>query len=552
MIKHLKISNYALIDTVEISFDEGLTIITGETGAGKSIIMGALSLLLGQRADVKAIRHADKKSIIEASFCIEGYGLDNFFTENDIDSYDTECLLRRELLPNGRTRAFVNDTPVTLAVLSALAIRLVDIHSQHSNALLLNPSYQLKVIDSLADNSDVRNDYAEKFANYSKLSDELKQLRERIQKNKDNEDYLRFQLSQLSPLNLNESEQEELEATHKLLSNIGEVKEKVWESCNLLGESNNSILNKLNKVQTLLEQLSDVFEPSAEYVQRLESAAIELQDIYENLNGHIDEMHDDPDELEKVEARLNAIYSLEKRYHVNTVGELIAIEKDLEKSLKEIDNSEEQLEELQSRLDEQTKVLKAAAERLTRTRESAAEIFASKLETVAKPLGMKNLQCRVDFQQQPFGKSGCDAIVFLFAFNKNQQLVSAEKTASGGELSRLMLCIKSIIAEKMQLPSIIFDEVDTGVSGEVANKIGEMMKGIASTIQVISITHLPQVAALGAHHFKVFKQDIADSTVTNIKKLDNQGRILEIAQMLSGERVDNAAINNAKSLLKLS
>ena len=552
MIKHLKISNYALIDTVEISFDEGLTIITGETGAGKSIIMGALSLLLGQRADVKAIRHADKKSIIEASFCIEGYGLDNFFTENDIDSYDTECLLRRELLPNGRTRAFVNDTPVTLAVLSALAIRLVDIHSQHSNALLLNPSYQLKVIDSLADNSDARNDYAEKFANYSKLSDELKQLRERIQKNNENEDYLRFQLSQLSPLNLNESEQEELEATHKLLSNIGEVKEKVWESCNLLGESSNSILNKLNKVQTLLEQLSDVFEPSAEYVQRLESAAIELQDIYENLNGHIDEMHDDPDELEKVEARLNAIYSLEKRYHVNTVGELIAIEKDLEKSLKEIDNSEEQLDELQSRLDEQTKVLKAAAERLTRTRKSAAEIFASKLETVAKPLGMKNLQCRVDFQQQPFGKSGCDAIVFLFAFNKNQQLVSAEKTASGGELSRLMLCIKSIIAEKMQLPSIIFDEVDTGVSGEVANKIGEMMKGIASTIQVISITHLPQVAALGAHHFKVFKQDIADSTVTNIKKLDNQGRILEIAQMLSGERVDNAAINNAKSLLKLS
>ena len=418
--------------------------------------------------------------------------------------------------------------------------------------MLLNPSYQLKVIDSLADNSDARNDYAEKFVNYSKLSDELKQLRERIQKNKENEDYLRFQLSQLSPLNLNESEQEELEASHKLLSNIGEVKEKVWESCNLLGESNNSILNKLNKVQTLLEQLSDVFEPSAEYVQRLESAAIELQDIYENLNGHIDEMHDDPDELEKVEARLNAIYSLEKRYHVNTVGELIAIEKDLEKSLKEIDNSEEQLDELQSRLDEQTKVLKAAAERLTRTRKSAAEVFASKLETVAKPLGMKNLQCRVDFQQQPFGKSGCDAIVFLFAFNKNQQLVSAEKTASGGELSRLMLCIKSIIAEKMQLPSIIFDEVDTGVSGEVANKIGEMMKGIASTIQVISITHLPQVAALGAHHFKVFKQDIADSTVTNIKKLDSQGRILEIAQMLSGERVDNAAINNAKSLLKLS
>ncbi len=552
MIKHLKISNYALIDTVEISFDEGLTIITGETGAGKSIIMGALSLLLGQRADVKAIRHADKKSVIEASFFIEGYGLDDFFTENDIDSYDSECLLRRELLPNGRTRAFVNDTPVTLAVLSALAIRLVDIHSQHSNALLLNPSYQLKVIDSLADNSDARNDYAEKFANYTKLSDELKQLRERIQKNKENEDYMRFQLSQLSPLNLNESEQEELEATHKLLSNIGEVKEKVWESCNLLGESNNSVLNKLNKVQTLIEQLSDVFEPSTEYVQRLESATIELQDIYENLNGQLDEMHDDPDELEKVEARLNAIYSLEKRYHVNTVGELIAIEKDLEKSLKEIDNSEEQLDGLQKQLEEQTKILQAAADRLTKTRKAAADVFASKLEAVAKPLGMKNLQCRVDFQEQPFGKSGCNAIVFLFAFNKNQQLVSAEKTASGGELSRLMLCIKSIIAEKMQLPSIIFDEVDTGVSGEVANKIGEMMKGIASKIQVISITHLPQVAALGAHHFKVFKQDIADSTVTNIKCLDNEGRILEIAGMLSGERVDDAAINNAKSLLKLN
>lgn len=552
MLTQLNISNYALIDSIEIPLKSGLTIITGETGAGKSIIMGALSLLLGQRADIKSIRNAEKKTIVEASFDISGYGLDSFLESNDIDKCGDECILRREILPTGRTRAFVNDTPVTLAVLSTLALRLVDIHSQHSNALLLSDSYQLQVIDSLADNKDLRTDYEQEYAKYAQLKKELAQLKERIEKNQANEEYFKFQLNQLKPLRLKEGEQEELETLYKKLSNVSMIKEKLWDATSLLGEGSSSIISKLAKVQNSLDDLKDVLEESGVLVERLESVAIEVQDIYDTVSAEVEDLYDDPAELERIDSRLSNIYSLQQRHHVNTVEELLKIQSELQKSLSEIENSEEELDSLQQALDNLMKVLSECADKLTTSRRTAAKRFEEALLQRAMPLGMKNLRCLVEFKKADFDKSGQDKVAFLFAFNKNQQLTPVEKTASGGEMSRLMLTIKSIVAQKMQLPSIIFDEVDTGVSGDVANKIGEMMKDISKNIQVITITHLPQVAALGDNHFKVFKTDVEDTTITNVRALDVNGRIQEIAGMLSGSQIDQAAINNAKSLLKIN
>ena len=517
MLTQLNISNYALIDSIEIPLKSGLSIITGETGAGKSIIMGALSLLLGQRADTKSIRNAEKKTIVEASFDISGYGLDSFLESNDIDKCGDECILRREILPTGRTRAFVNDTLVSLTVLSSLALRLVDIHSQHSNALLLSGSYQLKVIDSLADNKKARDDYEREYAMYAQLKKEYAQLKERIEKNQSNEEYFKFQLNQLKPLRLKAGEQEELENLYKKLSNVSRIKEKLWEATGLLGDGSSSVISKLTKVQNSLDDLKDVFDESSVLVERLESVSIEVQDIYDTVSAEVDELYDDPAELERIDSRLSNIYSLQQRYHVNTVEDLLKIQSDLQKSLSEIENSDEELDNLQKALDKQTEKVAECAEKLTASRRSAAKKFESLLLERAMPLGMKNLRCLVEFKKADFDKSGQDKVAFLFAFNKNQQLTPVEKTASGGEMSRLMLTIKSIVAQKMQLPSIIFDEVDTGVSGDVANKIGEMMKDISKNIQVITITHLPQVAALGDNHFKVYKTDVENSTVTNVR-----------------------------------
>lgn len=550
MLKRLSISNYALIDFLEIDLHNGLSIITGETGAGKSIILGALSLLLGQRADVKIIRDDRKKTVIEASFGIKDYALSSFFESNDIDMEPEDCILRREILPNGRSRAFINDTPVTLNVLSDLAIKLIDIHSQHSNALLMKPAYQLQMIDHLAANGRLREHYETVFRNYDKLKAELERTRRRIAKNKEDEEYFRFQLRQFTDLKLQADELVELENKRNRLANVSEIKENIWDAIRALGEDDNSVIQQLSYARNRILHLSGLYADADSTADRLDSTLIEIKDIYETLGRYAGDLRDDPLALEQIENRLNAIYALQQKYHVETEQELLDIQEKLQLSLAEIENADDEIQTLEQEVAVSLDEVRKKANELSEARKMAAKSFSSKLQQLAIPLGLKNLVCNIEFEKIPFERTGQDRIHFLVAFNKNQEPLPVEKTASGGEISRLMLCIKAIIAEKMQLPSIIFDEVDTGVSGDIANKIGEMMRNIADRIQVIAITHLPQVAALGKHHYKVFKQDTNDTTVTRISELDEAGRITEIAGMLSGSEIDMAAINNAKSLLK--
>ena len=549
MLKRLVISNYALIDNLEISLNGGLTIITGETGAGKSIILGALTLLLGERADVRSVRNSDKKTVVEGVFDISGYSIESFLSENDIDSYNSDCILRRELLPNGRSRAFVNDTPVTVSVLSELASRLIDIHSQHSNALLLNPVYQLDVIDGISTDKELKLKYAQIYDEYFDLKKRIEETKSRIEKNKADEEYFRFQLRQFDSVELDQDVINEMEKRRSTLENISEIKERLWNSSSILGNDDNSIVSGLSYLRQQLDGLIGIFDEAAAISQRVDSLYIESKDILDTLNGYVDNLNDDPDELEQINEKLSAVYSLQQRYHVKDVADLVKIKNDLEKALFEIDNSEEEISELQKKLGLISAKLEDAANKLTAERKSVAGQFSEKLVAVAKPLGMKNLACKIEFLKIDYAKNGQDKIRFLFSFNKNQALMPVEKTASGGEISRLMLCLKSIIVEKMQLPSIIFDEIDTGVSGDIANKIGNMMKSISKKIQVIAITHLPQVAALGDCHYKVYKQDIGNLTVTNMAELNKIERINEIAGMLSGAQINAAAMDNAKSLL---
>lgn len=549
MLKRLVISNYALIDNLEISLNGGLTILTGETGAGKSIILGALTLLLGERADVRSVRNSDKKTVVEGVFDISGYSIESFLSENDVDSYNSDCILRRELLPNGRSRAFVNDTPVTVSVLSELASRLIDIHSQHSNALLLNPVYQLDVIDGISTDKELRLKYAQIYDEYFDLKKRIEETKSRIEKNKADEEYFRFQLRQFDSVELDQDVINEMEKRRSTLENISEIKERLWNSSSILGNDDNSIVSGLSYLRQQLDGLIGIFDEAAAISQRVDSLYIESKDILDTLNGYVDNLNDDPDELEQINEKLSAVYSLQQRYHVKDVADLVKIKNDLEKALFEIDNSEEEISELQKKLGLISAKLEDAANKLTAERKSVAGQFSEKLVAVAKPLGMKNLACKIEFLKIDYAKNGQDKIRFLFSFNKNQALMPVEKTASGGEISRLMLCLKSIIVEKMQLPSIIFDEIDTGVSGDIANKIGNMMKSISKKIQVIAITHLPQVAALGDYHYKVYKQDIGNLTVTNMAELNKIERINEIAGMLSGAQINAAAMDNAKSLL---
>ena len=549
MLKRLVISNYALIDNLEISLNGGLTIITGETGAGKSIILGALTLLLGERADVRSVRNSDKKTVVEGVFDISGYSIESFLSENDVDSYNSDCILRRELLPNGRSRAFVNDTPVTVSVLSELASRLIDIHSQHSNALLLNPVYQLDVIDGISTDKELKLKYAQIYDGYFDLKKRIEETKSRIEKNKADEEYFRFQLRQFDSVELDQDVINEMEKRRSTLENISEIKERLWNSSSILGNDDNSIVSGLSYLRQQLDGLIGIFDEAAAISQRVDSLYIESKDILDTLNGYVDNLNDDPDELEQINEKLSAVYSLQQRYHVKDVADLVKIKNDLEKALFEIDNSEEEISELQKKLGLISAKLEDAANKLTAERKSVASQFSEKLVAVAKPLGMKNLACKIEFLKTDYAKNGQDKIRFLFSFNKNQALMPVEKTASGGEISRLMLCLKSIIVEKMQLPSIIFDEIDTGVSGDIANKIGNMMKSISKKIQVIAITHLPQVAALGDYHYKVYKQDIGNLTVTNMAELNKIERINEIAGMLSGAQINAAAMDNAKSLL---
>ena len=550
MLTHLLITNYALIDHLEIDFKKGLTIITGETGAGKSIILGALSLILGERADLKVIRKAENKSVIEASFNIEAYNdMEHFFEQNDIEFFDNECILRREIASNGRSRAFINDTPVTLSVLRELTLRLVDIHSQHSNMLLADALYQLSIIDSVSGNDSIKADYSKQFSQYKKLKVEIEKLKAEYEKNRQEEDYIQFQLDQIAALKLQENEDEELEREQSRLSNVNEIKQCLWSASSVLQDEDNSIVSQLSVLSRSFLQIENVDADLKELSERLQSLMIELKDFSRTISSIQDSYVDDPNELERINERLNNIYDLENKHKLSCVNELIALQHSYEEKLAVITNSDDEIKRLEEKLIIVEKEARAKAKELSLSRRKGAEIFKQELEKTAIPLGMKNLRFEIGFEDCELCAQGMDKVEFLFAFNKQQQLMPIENTASGGELSRVMLCIKAIIAQNMQLPTIIFDEVDTGVAGEIAHKMGEMMGDISNNIQVIAITHLPQVAVKGNNHLKVYKADTDEATYTSMCELTKEERVEEIARMLSGREIDAAAINNARSLL---
>ena len=550
MIRTLHISNYALIDTIDIELHPGLNIVTGETGAGKSIILGALSLLLGGRADTKAVRDLKQKSIIEASFGVKGFDhLRQLCEENDIDWDADTMILRREITPAGRSRAFVNDSPVNLSVLQQTALSLIDIHSQHQNLLLASPPYQLRVLDSLAGNNERLTKLSEAYMAYRQALKRYKLERKSIEQAKDDEEFLRFQYQRLKEANLRAGELEELEHERELLINMSDVKNSLGIIMSSLVEGEENADQILKRSADESRGLSDLVEDADNLTERLQALRVEVQDIASTFAAYDRSLNADPSRLNEVEERLNVIYDLMRRYKSETVEDLISQRDEIQERLKSIDLSDETLRKLEI-IAKQAKrgALEIAAE-ISKARHSEAERFAEILKERALPLGMKNLQCQISVRDTELTITGIDQVEFLFAFNKNQPLLPVGNTASGGEISRLMLSIKSIVADKMQLPSIIFDEVDTGVSGDVANKMGEMMRQISSNIQVLAITHLPQVASKGDHHYKVFKQDTDNSTITLIKELSMQDRVNELALMLSGSSIDKAALDNARSLL---
>ena len=553
MIESLHISNYALIDKIDIDFHVGLNIITGETGAGKSIILGALSLILGERADTKVVRDNQKKSVIEAIFSARGYkSLEQYCSENEIDWDNEQCILRREITPNGRSRAFVNDTPVSLTQLQFIAQQLVDIHSQHQNQLLSSADYQLNVIDNLAKNEGLLKEYSSRYSAFRNAVRKLKTTRNLIEQNNSEEEFMRFQLQHLERMNLVAGEQSELEKERDMLANMTDIKMRLESALAALTHDNINALSLIKEATDSCSHLSNILPNIEELASRLEASRIEIQDITETLSEYDNNLNADPNDLDAIEQRLSEIYSLQHRHNVNSVEELISIREEIKEKLNAIENSEDVLKQLEVEAKQAQRYALEIAKEISSARKKEAEIFAKMLTERALPLGMKNLQCKVDVTNttslQP---NGIDNIEFLFAFNKNQQLMPIGGKASGGEISRLMLSIKSIIADKMQLPSIIFDEVDTGVSGDVASRMGEMMHNISRNIQVIAITHLPQVAAKGDWQYKVYKEDDDTTTQTQIKQLTTDERINEIAIMLSGSTIEDTAIANARSLLNL-
>ena len=549
MLKRLSISNYALIDQLEIDFERGLTIITGETGAGKSIILGALSLILGERADSSSIRDKERKTVVEATFDIEDYTLEFFFKDNDLDYYEGELIVRREINPNGRSRAFVNDGVVGLSTLKELMTRLVDIHSQHSNMLLARPSFQLSILDNIAGHDEELSEYSDLFNEYKATERQLHELRDNYDRNRTEEDYVRFQLNQLQETNLKPDEDEDLEQQQRRLANATTLKEDLWKVINTLNSEDNSLIDQLQDVRNTLADAEENLDEIAGMSERVSNALIDLKDIAQSVSAIEESLNSDPAALQQVEERLNTIYSLERKHNVKTVNELLKLQEIYEHRLAAIDCSEERIAKIQELLESQRTAASQLAQVISDNRKAAAGEFVASVLPLAQNLGMKNLQFHIDFKPVELNAYGCDIVEFLFAFNKNQTLMPVKDTASGGEISRLMLCIKSVIARSMDLPTIIFDEVDTGVSGEIAHKIGDMMGEISNKIQVIAITHLPQVAAHGDSHLRVFKTDTATQTLTSVQRLNDEEHVTEIARMLSGSELNQAAIDNAKALI---
>ena len=551
MIQRLFIRNYALIDSLEIDFRPGFTVLTGETGAGKSIILGALSLILGQRADSKAIKDAAQKTVIEGTFDVSAYEMRSFFEENDLD-YEPSgiCILRRELSPAGKSRAFVNDTPVSLTVLKELGEQLIDIHSQHQNLLLGDNRFQLRMIDIWAGDESLLSQYRTEYKRYCDLRDSLDRLRRASEENRKEEDYLRFQYDQLCEARLQPGEQSLLEDEQEMLTHAGEIKNALYSVAHYLGGDEGGALLQMKECQSVLRSLLRIYSAVEPLSERIESAYIEMKDILGEIENRQETVSVDPIRLQEVESRLDLIYGLQQKHHVSTIDELLSLQADLQQRLEAIDHSDEQITELQRKLSEQEKSLHTLAERLSAARHEASVGFTEKLIERARPLGMPHLRFEVEWKsKEGFDADGTESVRYLFSANKNRPMESVADIASGGEISRLMLTIKSLAADAAALPTIIFDEIDTGVSGEIADKMGEIMAGMAHYMQVVAITHLPQVASRGEYHYRIYKNDEGETTQTCIEPLDDTRRAEEIARMLSGTQLTEAALKNARELL---
>ena len=552
MLRHLYIKNFALIDELDISLYPGFSVITGETGAGKSIILGAIGILLGQRADSKTLKQGAEKCIIEAHFDLTRYPMSDFFRENDIEEDPEDTIIRRELTAAGKSRAFINDTPVQLTMLKELGERLVDVHSQHQNLLLQKQDFQLNVVDIIANNTLELSEYRQAYSQYQESKRELALLKENIERNRQNEDFLQFQYTELSEAHLLEDEQEELEQLSNTMTHAEDIKSALYEADNALSAEGSGIVTNLRTAISALRNIEQVLPDAQELTERLDSSYIELKDLAQEVCSRMAGIDFDPSELESVNNRLDKLYDLEKKYHVETVGELIHKRDELKQQLDHIENGEETLSELRKKLsDIQCKIMKKA-DALTKLRVKAAQKIEKEMRQRLIPLGMPNIRFSITVNQTELGINGHDKIAFLFSANTSTPLQPVAQVASGGEIARVMLSLKAMISGAVKLPTIIFDEIDTGVSGKIAEQMAQIMQEMGENgRQVISITHLPQIAALGNIHYKVQKEETAQGTTSCMIQLKDEERITEIAQMLSGSNVSEAAIANARQLLNI-
>ena len=553
MLESLIIKNYALIDDLNLKFTPGLTIVTGETGAGKSIMLDALSLLLGERAETKAISDKSRKSVIEATFSSPSPELSKLLTDNGIEWNSAELIARREISASGRSRAYVNDTPVTLPVLSSITSNLIDIHSQHSNMVLSQSSSHLSIIDSFAGDAELLGRYRREFSEYVALRSKIKRIKEQIAKNKENREFIVFQLEQLDKLKPRKGELRQVEQEFDMLSDSDQIREDLGYAYNCF-ESGDRSINALlaEATESILKVNLDIFgdKVEEELAERLENLRIELKDITETVYDYLERVDSDPGRLAKVTARMNQIYDAIKRFKVMDEDGLVALHAELRGKLDSIDNGDGDLEEMEKQARTLAKDLKTLALELTGIRQEASVRLSELITETARPLGLQNLRFSVALTQGKLTADGQDTADFICSFNKNHEMQSMGKVASGGELARLMLSLKSIMAKCMNLPTVIFDEVDTGVSGEIADKMGDMMRRMGREMQVLAITHLPQVASKGDSHFKVYKTDNETRTVSHVRMLDKEERIRELAAMLSGKTINDAALLNARTLLK--
>lgn len=552
MLKQLYIKNFTLIDELNISLYPGFSVITGETGAGKSIILGAIGLLLGNRADSKAIKAGRDRCVIEAHFDLSRYGMQKFFDDHDIDYDADDTIIRRELTAAGKSRAFINDTPVPLTRMRELGEQLVDIHSQHQNLLLQKEDFQLNVVDIIAQDADQLKVYQKEYYAYRKAKELLEELKAEIAKNRENEEFMRFQHKELDDANLQEGELEQLEQEAEILSHSEDIKTALYEADSALSGENDSILDKLKNATHQLENICDVYPSMADVTGRMQSSYIELKDIAQEISSSVDHVEFDPNRLDAINTRLDKLYTLQQKFHVETVTDLIATRDRIAEQLSHIDNGDEDIEEKEKEVAALLAKAEKQAALLTSIRQKSAKAIEKEMKGRLIPLGIPNVRFEIAFAEKPLSGNGADKVSFLFSANKSTQLQPVSQVASGGEIARVMLSLKAMISGAVKLPTIIFDEIDTGVSGKIAEKMADIMEEMGlQNRQVLSITHLPQIAAKGSHHYKVLKEETENGTISHMKELNSQERIEEIAQMLSGSDITQAALANAKELLRI-